>query len=91
MVISEEIILKARHFPVMGYKACKVVHGGKYVSPRLAEPLVVGMARGTDQPLHEALSDRELEVMSLRASGKTVSQIAELLSRTRYRPEDHTP
>ena len=23
MVISEEIILKARHFPVMGYKACK--------------------------------------------------------------------
>jgi hypothetical protein len=40
------------------------------------------MARGTDQPLHEALSDRELEVMSL---------IAELLSRTRYRPEDHTP
>jgi two-component system invasion response regulator UvrY len=36
--------------------------------------------RGTGQPLHEALSDRELEVMSLIASGKTVSQIAELLS-----------
>jgi DNA-binding NarL/FixJ family response regulator len=38
------------------------------------------MARGTDQPLHEALSDREFEVMCLIASGKTVSQIAELLS-----------
>jgi two-component system invasion response regulator UvrY len=58
----------------------KVLHGGKYVSPMLAEKLVVDMARGTDQPLHEALSDREFEVMCLIASGKTVSQIAELLS-----------
>ena len=58
----------------------KVIHGGKYVSSRLAEQLVVGMANGTDHPRHEALSDRELEVMSLIASGKTVSQIAELLS-----------
>jgi two-component system invasion response regulator UvrY len=58
----------------------KVIHGGKYVSPRLTEQLVASMARGTDQALHEALSDRELEVMSLIASGKTVSQIAELLS-----------
>ena len=58
----------------------KVIHGRKYVSPMLAEKLVVDMTRGTGQPLHEALSDRELEVMSLIASGKTVSQIAELLS-----------
>ena len=58
----------------------KVIHGGKYVSPMFAEQLVVGMERGTDQPLHAALSDRELEVMNLIASGKTVSQIAELLS-----------
>ena len=58
----------------------KVIHGGKYVSAMLAEKLVADMARGTDRPLHEALSDRELEVMSLIASGKTVSQIAELLS-----------
>jgi two-component system invasion response regulator UvrY len=46
----------------------------------LAEKLVVDMTRGTGQPLHEALSDRELAVMSLIASGKTVSQIAQLLS-----------
>ena len=58
----------------------KVIHGGKYISPMLAEKLVADMRRGTGQPLHEALSDRELEVMSLIASGKTVSQIAELLS-----------
>ena len=58
----------------------KVIHGGKYISPMLAEKLVIDMNRDTGQPLHEALSDRELEVMSLIASGKTVSQIAELLS-----------
>ena len=58
----------------------KVIHGGRYVSAMLAEKLVADMARGTDQPLHEALSDREFEVMCLIASGKTVSQIAELLS-----------
>src|SRR6266446_1314586 len=58
----------------------KVAAGGRYVSPMLAETLVVDMVRGTDKPLHEALSDREFEVMCLIASGKTVSQIAELLS-----------
>ena len=58
----------------------KVIHGGKYISPMLAEKLVIDMNRDTGQPLHEALSDRELEVMSLIGSGKTVSQIAELLS-----------
>jgi two-component system, NarL family, invasion response regulator UvrY len=58
----------------------KVLHGGKYVSPRFAEQLVVDLQRGTDQPLHEVLSAREFEVMCLIASGKTVSQIAEGLS-----------
>ena len=58
----------------------KVINGGKYISPMLAETLVVDMVRGTDNPLHEALSDREFEVRCLIASGKTVSQIAEWLS-----------
>lgn len=58
----------------------KVVGGGKYISPTLAEYLVLDMQRGTDKPAHESLSDREFEVMCLIASGKTVSQIAELLS-----------
>ena len=57
----------------------KVLGGGRYVSPVLAEKLVVDMERGTDRPLHEDLSDREFEVMRLIASGKTVGQIAELL------------
>jgi len=58
----------------------KVIEGGTYVSPTLAEELVVDLRRGADRPLHELLSDREFEVMRLIASGKTVSEIAELLS-----------
>ena len=58
----------------------KVVGGGRYITPALAEYLVLDMQRGTDKPPHESLSDREFEVMCLIASGKTVSQIAELLS-----------
>ena len=57
-----------------------VMGGGKYVSSSLAEKLVTDLERGTDRPLHEALSDREFEVMRLIASGKTVREIADLLS-----------
>jgi DNA-binding NarL/FixJ family response regulator len=58
----------------------KVISGGRYVSPALAEKLVVDLEKGSDRPPHETLSDREFEVMRLIASGKTVSEIAELLS-----------
>lgn len=58
----------------------KVISGGRYVSPSLAEKLVVYFEKGSDRPLHELLSDREFEVMRLIASGKTVTEIAGLLS-----------
>jgi two-component system invasion response regulator UvrY len=58
----------------------KVVKGGRYVSAGLAEILITDLERGSDGPLHEALSDREFEVMCLIASGKTVGEIASLLS-----------
>jgi len=58
----------------------KVIDGGRYVSPALAERLVVDIERGTDGPPHEALSNREFEVLRLIASGKTVGEIAEMLS-----------
>lgn len=60
----------------------KVAGGGKYVSPTLAEMLLVNIDSGVDRELHEGLSDREFEIMCLIASGKTVSEIAELLSRS---------
>jgi two-component system invasion response regulator UvrY len=58
----------------------KVIEGGKYVSPALAEKLIGDLQRGSDRPPHEALSDREFEVLRLIASGKTVREIADLLS-----------
>ncbi len=54
----------------------KIVSGGKYVSPSLAEKLIVELAPGAEKPLHESLSDREYRVMWLVASGKPVKQIA---------------
>jgi len=57
----------------------KVLTGGRYVSPALAEKMAFELWRTEDRPLHEGLSDRELEVLRLIASGKTSSQIAETL------------
>jgi len=58
----------------------KVIAGGTYVSTALAEELVVDLRRGAERPPHELLSNREFEVMRLIASGKTVSEIADMLS-----------
>lgn len=58
----------------------KVVRGGRYVSPTLAEKLVFNLDLPTDRPLHEILSDREYQVMCMIASGKTVSEIASELN-----------
>ena len=58
----------------------KVMRGGRYVSPELAEKLIIGFEEDTPLVPHERLSDREFEVMRLIASGKTVSEIADLLS-----------
>jgi DNA-binding NarL/FixJ family response regulator len=58
----------------------KVIKGGRYLSPTLAETLVFDIERGTDRPPHAALSDREFEVMKLIASGRKVTEIAGILS-----------
>lgn len=58
----------------------KILRGGKYVSPTLAEKLAFGLESDAEKPLHEALSDREFQVMLMIASGKTTSAIAEEMS-----------
>jgi len=54
----------------------KVVAGGKYISPTLAETLAETLAGGGSEQLHQSLTDREFQVMCMIASGKTVSEIA---------------
>lgn len=56
----------------------KVVAGGKYVSPPLAEKLAFDL-EGREKPLHENLSNREFQVMCMIASGMTVKEIAKKL------------
>lgn len=58
----------------------KAMQGGKYVSPSLAEKLAFNLAPDPDRLPHEALSDREYQVLCAIASGKTVSEIAEEMS-----------
>jgi two-component system, NarL family, invasion response regulator UvrY len=58
----------------------KVLAGGPYVSPSLAEKLATNLAADTGELPHEKLSNREFEVLRMIASGKTVTQIAKELS-----------
>jgi DNA-binding NarL/FixJ family response regulator len=58
----------------------KVARGGKYVSARLGEALVANLDPKANLLPHERLSQREFEVLRLLASGKAVSEIAEMLS-----------
>jgi two-component system, NarL family, invasion response regulator UvrY len=54
----------------------KVVQGRRYVSPALAEHLVIELGGSVDSPLHAHLSDRESQVLCMLASGKTVTAVA---------------
>lgn len=58
----------------------KVVGGGRYISPSLAERMASYLNVDMEIAPHERLSDREFLVLRMIASGKTVSQIAKELS-----------
>src|SRR5690349_5440644 len=58
----------------------KVLAGGRYVSPALAEQMATYLGTDVQKPPHERLSDREFLVLRLIASGKTVGQIADQLA-----------
>ncbi len=57
----------------------KVLSGGRYVSARLSEKLASDLQQATMKDPHELLSDRELEVTRMIASGATLTDIAEAL------------
>jgi len=54
----------------------KVIGGGRYVSPALAEKMASYLAIDVQTPPHERLSDREFLVLRQIASGKTPTIIA---------------
>jgi two-component system, NarL family, invasion response regulator UvrY len=55
--------------------------GGKYITPMAAELLAAHVHQhGSEQPLHNALSDREHQVFSLIATGRTITEISDQLS-----------
>ena len=58
----------------------QVASGRKYISPAVAEILATSITDGTAEALHETLSDREYQTMTLIASGKTLSIIAAEMS-----------
>lgn len=60
--------------------ARKLLDGGRYVSPSLAEWLATDLGGHAEGPPHEILSDRELEVLRMVGEGKTVSRIASSLN-----------
>lgn len=58
----------------------KVLNGKKYITPSIAEQLLQQIENPIDKKPHELLSNREYQTTLLIASGKTVTQIAEILS-----------
>lgn len=57
----------------------KVLGGGRYVSQELMEKLAWDVHRDVHRPDHEALSNREFQVLRMLASGSTVKQVADEL------------
>ncbi|MBV8351576.1 MAG: response regulator transcription factor [Verrucomicrobia bacterium] len=57
----------------------KVSSGGKYITPTLAEQLAAEV-QSSDRPAHEALSNREYQVMLMIAAGKVPKEIGDELS-----------
>jgi len=57
-----------------------VFRGRKYISVGMAERLAEGLVAGGDKPLHEQLSERELQVFLRLAQGQTIGHLADDLS-----------
>jgi DNA-binding NarL/FixJ family response regulator len=58
----------------------RVLAGGRYVSSTLAREMALDLSTRGERPLHEGVSNRELEVLRLIGSGKTATQIAAALA-----------
>lgn len=85
---EEEFALRAFKLGAAGYlnkqsasdellvAAKKAMAGGKYATAALAERLAEGLGGNLNQAPHETLSNREMEVLRLVATGQTIKEIA---------------
>lgn len=58
----------------------QVASGKKYISTELAEQLADGLSEGYQELLHQTLSNREYQTLCLMASGKKLSEMADIMS-----------
>jgi DNA-binding NarL/FixJ family response regulator len=59
----------------------KVMRGGRYMTPTLAEKIAFSYASpSTPEKPHHALSEREMEILQLIGAGKSLKEIAAMLS-----------
>ena len=58
----------------------KVLAGGKYVSPALADKLALNFLSKSPGPAHQSLSEREFQVLRLMATGQGATAIAATMS-----------
>lgn len=89
---EEEFAVRALKLRAAGYltKSCvadelkpameKALAGGRYVTATLAEKLAESLGSDVKGPLHERLSNRELQVLRMVAVGRTLKEIAGELS-----------
>lgn len=67
---TEELVIAVR----------KVYSGGVYVSSHLAEKLAINLKNDFQKPPQDYLSNREFQVMRLIGSGKTITEISDILN-----------
>lgn len=58
----------------------QVASGRKYISKEMAEQLADNLSHGYQELLHQTLSNREYQTLCLMASGKKLSEMAEIMS-----------
>ncbi|WP_459867534.1 response regulator [Endothiovibrio diazotrophicus] len=58
----------------------RVAAGGRSIDPALAEAMLFESNAASEQPPHEQLSDRELQILQLLAKGLSVNEVADALA-----------
>lgn len=58
----------------------KIVSGGRYITPEVAEALANAIVPSQSESPHKQLSNREFQIFRMLASGRSINQIAQDLS-----------